>query len=119
MLLSDAWPECRRRVTYRKRGVECEKCDNWFLEKFQNNDDQFYAKMKGAAVFCSYFHKINKLDSEPETERQLFERYVNDKKSLEKSENIQEEKLKKTVKQKICIKDNTLTIIATNFFESN
>ena len=74
----EACPDRRRRVTYGVRGVECEKCDNWFLEKFQNNDDQFHAKLKGMVGFCSNCQKNNKLDSELETERQLFERYVRD-----------------------------------------
>ena len=34
--------------------------------------------MKDMVWYCSNCQKINKLDSEPETERQLFERYVDD-----------------------------------------
>ena len=41
-------------------------------------DDKLYAKMKDIVWYCSNCQKISKLDSEPETERQLLLRYVDD-----------------------------------------
>ena len=72
----EACPECNRRVTYRGKGVECEKCENWFHAKCQNFDDKLDAKMKDMVWYCSNCQKINKLDCEPETEGQLLLRYV-------------------------------------------
>ena len=46
--------------------------------KCQNIVDQFYAKMKNMVWYCSNCQKINKLDSEPETERKFFESYIDD-----------------------------------------
>ena len=74
----EACPECNHRVTYRGKWVECEKCENWFHAKCQNIDDKIYAKMKDMVWYCSNCQRINKLDSEPETERQLLLRYVDD-----------------------------------------
>ena len=65
----EACPECNRRVTYRRKGVECEKCENWFDAKCQIIDEQHYAKMKERVWYCSNCQEINKLDSGPETER--------------------------------------------------
>ena len=70
----EACPECNRRVTYRGKRIECEKWEIWCHAKRQNIDDQLYAKMKDMVWYFSNCQKIKKLDSEPETERQLFER---------------------------------------------
>ena len=74
-----ACPECSSRRTHRGKRVKCDKCENWFYAKCQNIDDQPCAKMKDLVWYCSNnYQKINKLDSEPETERLSFLRYVDD-----------------------------------------
>ena len=66
------------RSHYRGRGVKCEKSENRFRAKCQNIDGQLYAKMKDMVWYCSDCQKIYLMDSEPETERLLFERYVDE-----------------------------------------
>ena len=45
---------------------------------FQKTDNQPYAKMKDIIRYCSNCQKIYKLDCEPQIERQLLERFVDD-----------------------------------------
>ena len=54
----EACPECNRRVTYRGKGVECEKCEKWFQAKCQNIVDQLYAKMKDMVWYFSNCQQI-------------------------------------------------------------
>ena len=58
--------------------MQWEKCENWFYAKCQNIDDKLHAKKKDMLWFSSNCQKTNILDSEPETERQLLLRYVDD-----------------------------------------
>ena len=68
--------ECNSRVFNRRKRVECQKCEIWFYAECQNGDDQFYAKTKDKVWNCYNEKKINKIESVPETERQLFKRYA-------------------------------------------
>ena len=52
--------------------MACEKSENWLHAKCHNFEYKLYAKMKDMMWYCSNCQEIYKLDSEPETERQLF-----------------------------------------------
>ena len=56
--------------------MECEKCENWFHARILMIN--FKYKMKDMAWYCSNCQRINKLDSEPKTERKLLLNYVDD-----------------------------------------
>ena len=68
--------ECNRRVTFRRKGVECESCKNWFHAKCQGITDTEYKTMQEVVWICSYCAEEGK--KEDTLEMNLFMRYVDD-----------------------------------------
>ena len=67
---------CSRRVTFRRKGIECESSKNWFHAKWQGITDTEYQTMQETVWNCSYCaEKVRKADT---LELKLFKRYVDD-----------------------------------------
>ena len=58
--------------------MECEKCGMGSMQNAKILMITFTQKRKDIVWYCSNCQKINKLDSGPETEKQLLLRYVDD-----------------------------------------
>ena len=68
--------DCKRRVTFRGRGVECESCKNWFNVKCQKTTNEEYANMQDVVWICTYCSNNQQTVGRYE-EINLFKRYVN------------------------------------------
>ena len=49
--------DCKRRVTFRGRGVECESCKNWFQPRCQKILKEENANMQDVVWICTYCNK--------------------------------------------------------------
>ena len=68
--------DCKRRVTFRGRGVECESCKNWFQPRCQKILKEEYANMQDVVWICTYCN--NQQIVGRHEEMKLFKRYVDD-----------------------------------------
>ena len=51
---SDKCPDCSRKLVWNSKGVECERCKNWFHAKCQKISNEEYLKMGDIVWFCSH-----------------------------------------------------------------
>ena len=68
--------DCKRRVTFQRKGVECKSCKNWFHAKCQIITDTEYQTMRGIVSICSSCTEKGR--KEDTLELTLFKRYVDD-----------------------------------------
>ena len=74
---NDLCPCCRRKVTYRSKGVECESCRNWYHLKFGKTSDEVYASITEIVWYCENCCRAkNKEKDTPQVK--LFLWYVDD-----------------------------------------
>ena len=51
--LTGICPDCRKKVTYRQKSVECKNCLNWFNQKQGKLQETEYSNRANAVSFCS------------------------------------------------------------------
>ena len=69
-------PDCHRKNAWNSKGVECEKCENYYHIKFQKMDKEHYAKFGDVVWMCMNCKKLPVGDYG--RKRKLFERYLDD-----------------------------------------
>ena len=70
-------PCCRKKVTYRSKGVNCECCRNWYHLNYVQISDEAYASITEIVWYCeSCCRAKNKEKGTPQVK--LFLRYVDD-----------------------------------------
>ena len=73
---SDKCPDCSRKLVWNSKGVECERCKNWFHAKCQKISNEEYRKMGDIVWFCSHCCQLP--EKTLNVERKFFARYVDD-----------------------------------------
>ena len=70
-------PECKKKVTYRSKGVECESCLNWYHVKCGDISDDEYRKISETVWYCRKCIAIREKNKSGQQSK-LFLRYVDD-----------------------------------------
>ena len=75
--LNGICPECNKKVTYRSKGVECERCLNWYHVKCGDISDDEYRNLSETVRYCRKCIAIREKNKSVQ-QAKLFLRYVDD-----------------------------------------
>ena len=73
--LNGICPECKKKVTYRSKCVECECCLNWLHVKCGDISDDEYRNMSGTVWYCSKCIALREKNKSVQ-QAKLFLRYI-------------------------------------------